>query len=215
MFKQLISQWFLTACMLSLLTAVQAETLQKKDQEYSLVPKVRFQFDLGKSHSEKYQLLDSDSPGQYRGLGFPRKSLLNETRLDQYDAALYYPIAGQGMSFDVGLNMKYINGQTSYLHDGERQTRNFSAAIPMVYATALFDLPFEGFSAGFEGKRDLGLEGNALSGFDYKAKFKYEWDESFGLQGGWQHQQYSLDNADQTTTDFENKGPFLDFYLRF
>lgn len=198
---------------MSVMTFAQAESLLKKEQDYSLLPKVRFNVDLDKTGKDKYQLLDDDSlTGFQTSLQRP---LLNETRLDQYDATLYYPLGEQGMSFDLGFNMKYIKGQASYLRDGQHQLRNFSAAIPMVYATALFDLPFEGLSAGFEGKHRLRLEGNTLSGFDYKAKLQYEWNEGFGLQGGWQHQQYSLDNEDKTTTDFENKGPFLDFYFRF
>jgi len=198
---------------MSSMALVQAESLLKKEQDYSLIPQVRFQLDLDKSRQDKYQLLDDDSLNSLQTS--VHQPLVNETRLDQYDATLFYPLGSEGASFDLGLNMKYIKGQTSFVQDGQRQLRNFSAAIPMVYATALFDLPFEGFSAGFEGKHHLGLEGDALSGFDYKAKFQYEWNQGFGLQGGWQHQQYSLDNADETTTDFEHKGPFLDFYLRF
>ena len=197
---------------MSSMALVQAESLLKKKQDYSLVPQVRFNIDLDKTRKDKYQLLDDDSLSSLQTS--VHRPLLNETRMDQYDATLFYPLGGKGASFDLGLNMKYIHGQSSILLNGQRQLRNFSAAIPMVYATALFDLPFEGFSAGFEGKHHLGVESNALTGFDYKAKFKYEWDEGFGLQGGWQHQQYSLDEEEQTT-NFENKGPFLDFYLRF
>lgn len=214
MLKQRFSQALLVSCMMLVMAWVQAEvSLLKNEQDYSLAPKMRFQFDLDKTRNDKYQLLDDDSLSSLQTS--VHQPLLNETRLDQYDATLYYPLGSEGMSFDLGLNMKYIQGQTSLVQGGQRQLRNFSAAIPMIYATALFDLPFEGFSAGFEGKHHLGLDGNALTGFDYKAKLKYEWNEGFGLQGGWQHQQYSLDNEDQTSTDFENKGPFLDFYLRF
>ncbi|MEJ2141544.1 MAG: hypothetical protein P8Y24_04180 [Gammaproteobacteria bacterium] len=214
MLKQRFSQVLLIGCMMSSMAWVQAdESLLKSEHDYSLVPKMRFHVDLDKTRHDKYQLLDDDSLSSLEtSLHQP---LLNETRLDQYDATLYYPLGSEGMSFDLGLNMKYISGQSNLLQDGHSHIRNFSAAIPMIYATALFDLPFEGFSAGFEGKHHLGLDGNTLSGFDYKAKLKYEWSQGFGLQGGWQHQQYSLDNEDQTTTDYEQKGPFLDFYLRF
>jgi outer membrane protein len=212
MLKKRFSQGLMIGCMMSCMALVQAESLLKKEQDYSLVPKMRFNIDLDKTRKDKYQLLDDDSISRLQTS--VHQPLLNETRLDQYDATLFYPLGGKGASFDLGLNMKYIQGQTSFLQDGQRQLRNFSAAIPMVYATALFDLPFEGFSAGFEGKHHIGVDGDALTGFDYKAKFKYEWDEGFGLQGGWQHQQYSVDDEEQTT-NFENKGPFLDFYLRF
>lgn len=214
MLKNCFSQVVIFGCMMSVMTWVQAdESPLKNEQDYSLLPKMRFQFDLDKTRQDKYQLLDDDSLSSFETS--IHQPLRNETRLDQYDATLYYPLGSQGMSFDLGLNMKYISGQTSLQRDGQHQVRNFSAAIPMVYATALFDLPFEGLSAGFEGKHRLKLDNEALSGFDYKAKFQYEWNQGFGLQGGWQHQQYSLDNDDQTTTDFEHKGPFLDFYLRF
>ena len=213
MFKHLFSQGLLIACTVAFSALVHADALLKKEQDYSLVPKLRFQFDLDKSRQEKYQLFDDVAFDSLQSS--PYEPLLYKTQIDQIDAAFYYPLGTQGMSFDLGLNMKYIDGKTRHLNDGQQQSRNFSAAIPMVYATALFDLPFEGLSAGFEGKHHLGLERDALSGFDYKAKLKYEWSDGFGLQGGWQHQQYLLDKDRQTATDYENKGPFLDFYLKF
>lgn len=135
----------------------------------------------------------------------------NGTQLKQYDATFYYPFRRQGMNLDLGVNIKYIDGrQLSLDEDDKRQVTNFSAAIPMIYATALFDLPFKGLSAGFEGSLDY----DNTQVFDYKAKFAYEWERGLGLQGGWQHQQLSLDNA-STEPDYELKGPFLDIFLRF
>ena len=186
-----------------------------KEPDYSLFPKVRLEVDLDRTQKENHYLTDFESSLSSTGTEFPGQLLSNKTLLDQYDATFYYPMGSKGMSFDLGFNMKYISGQTSFQQDGQRHIRNFSAALPMLSASALFDLPFKGLTAGFEGKHYIELENESNKGFDYKAKLGYEWDQGFGLQGGWQHQQFSLDNADQTTTDFERKGPFLDFYLRF
>lgn len=209
MFKRPVQKSFLLIGMLLMMSLLMisfraaADSLVINEPDYSLFPKVRFQLDLDKTQKEDYDLAD---PGQL---------LRNETLLDQYDATFYYPLGSKGMSFDLGFNLKYIDGQASFVQEGQRHIRNFSAALPMLSASALFDLPFKGLTAGFEGKHYVELENDNNKGFDYKAKLGYEWDQGFGLQGGWQHQQFSLDNADQTTTDFENKGPFLDFYLRF
>jgi hypothetical protein len=194
-----------------------ADSLLKKQPDYSLFPKMRFDVELDKTHAEQNYL--ADRPEQRYSLGYeslPHGQLFRDQPLiDQYDATFYYPLGSEGMSFDLGINMRYISGQTSYLEDGERRVRNFSAALPMLSASALFDLPFKGLTAGFEGKRYMELENDNRKGFDYRYKLRYEWDKSFGLQGGWQHQQFSLDHADETSTNFEQKGPFLDLYLRF
>ena len=116
------------------------------------------------------------------------------------------------MSLDVGVNIKYLDGVKTQFEDGLRKSHNFHEAIPMIYATALFDLPFTGLSAGFEGSHyDLA----DTQAFDYKAKVAYEWSQGFGLQGGWQHQQYSLDGPDNSATEYENKGLFFDLFMRF
>ncbi|MFP3873023.1 MAG: hypothetical protein ACLFV1_01105 [Thiohalophilus sp.] len=135
--------------------------------------------------------------------------------LQQYDAQLFYPVSTiHGMSLDLGFNVKYLNavGHSSRV-DGSRVIHNFNQAIPMFHATALFDLPFDGLSASLEGNhRDT----EQTRAFDYKAKLEYKWERGLGLEGGWQHQQYSLDYG-QTDPglDYESKGIFLDLFLDF
>lgn len=215
MIKLSVQKKLLLISMLLIPVTAAADSSQVKEPDYSLFPKVRLQVDLDKTQKEHYSLTDFENSFFSSATEQSGQLLGNEALMDQYDATFYYPMSSKGMSFDLGLNMKFISGQTSILQDGQRHVRNFSAALPMLSASALFDLPFKGLTAGFEGKHYIELENDNNKAFDYKAKLGYEWDKGFGLQGGWQHQQFSLDNDDQTTTDFEHKGPFLDFYLRF
>ena len=136
-------------------------------------------------------------------------------QLKQYDAQLYYPVSPlHGMSLDLGVNIKYLNAVSrNQQADGLVATHNFNEAIPMVYATALFNLPFQGLSAGIEGSH---LDYDHTRAFDYTAKLRYHWNQEFGLEGGWQHQQYSLDNGQlQPGLEYESKGLYLDLFMNF
>jgi hypothetical protein len=83
----------------------------------------------------------------------------------------------------------------------------------MFYATALFDLPFDGMSASLEGSH---LDSAQTRAFDYRAKLQYRWNSGLGLEGGWQHQQYSLDYGQPYPgLEYESKGLYLDLFMDF
>ncbi len=134
------------------------------------------------------------------------------TGLRQYDAALSYPLVKKGMNFDLGLNIRFIDGQAVSYIAGSQQRHNFREAVPMFYAAALFDLPFKGLSAGFVGRHSDSLINPS---FDYKARLSYEWAGGLGLEGGWQHQQYANDELNQLQSAPVSKGLFLDLRLKF
>ncbi len=134
------------------------------------------------------------------------------TGLRQHDAALSFPVVNKGMNLDLGLNIRFINGSAVSHTAGRQQQRNFSKAIPMFYAAALFELPFKGLSAGFVGRHSDSLINPS---FDYRAKLSYEWAGGLGLEGGWQHQQYASDEVNQLQNKPVSKGLFLDLHLRF
>lgn len=134
------------------------------------------------------------------------------TGLQQYDAAFSFPMMKKGMNFDLGLNVRFIDGNAVFSANGQQQRHNFRAAIPMFYAAALFNLPFKGLSAGFVGRRSNSLSNPS---FDYKAKLSYEWVGGLGLEGGWQHQQYANDELNRLPNKSITKGLFLDLHLKF
>ena len=142
----------------------------------------------------------------------PEFKSLNEkaTQIEQFDARFLYPLTGKGMEVGVGLNIRYIQGISSGTLDGAQQKIRVDGAIPALHARALFDLPFQGFSAGLEGSH-TGISDQL---FDYRAQLRYEWTNGLGLQGGWQHQQMSLDLSEDTDTTFSSEGPYLDLNWR-
>jgi hypothetical protein len=134
----------------------------------------------------------------------------NELEFAQYDATWTYPWETTNMNIDLGVTLRHLSGfnnSTESLGNGY-----FQEVLPLLHASALYSLPLKGLSAGIEGSH---LGSNTHQVFDYRAKVSYEWREGFGLQGGWQHQQFNLDNATDTGADYEKNGPFIDFYLNF
>ena len=129
----------------------------------------------------------------------------------QYDATWTYPLEMKNMNFDLGLTLRHLTGFKN-VEDETIGNGYFQTTLPLVHASALFALPLKGLSAGIEGSH-LDLRNHQV--FDYRAKVSYEWRKGFGMQGGWQHQQFNLNNVSNTGTDFEKNGPYIDLYLKF
>ncbi len=141
-------------------------------------------------------------------------SFQNRSLINAYDAAIAYPVWSRGVNVDLGLNIRVFDGQL--MGNGEDDAlalRNFRAAIPMIYATALFDLPFEGLKAGIEGSYGSYDTGSLLT--DYRARIQYSLDNGLGIEGGWRRQEIRLDNAGQGDFIYEHSGAFVDFYMNF
>jgi len=141
------------------------------------------------------------------------KYSLDRAIVSQYDATFYYPFQRGKLNFDLGLNIKFINGVTETTDEfGVTSSQNYNATLPMMYATALYDLPWKGLSAGIEGKH---MVLDSSSAYDYKAMLSYQSRNGFGLNGGWQYQQLHLDAFQNITADSETDGPFVDVYFKF
>lgn len=128
----------------------------------------------------------------------------------QYDATWTYPWETKNFNIDLGVTLRHLSG----VNNSTENLGNtyFQEMLPLLHASALFSLPLKGLSAGIEGSH---LDTPERQAFDYRAKVSYEWREGFGMQGGWQHQQFNLDNATNSGADYEHNGLFLDFYLNF
>ncbi|MCK5722512.1 MAG: hypothetical protein KAI84_08225 [Gammaproteobacteria bacterium] len=129
---------------------------------------------------------------------------------EQFDATWTYPWETKSVNIDVGMTLRHLSVFKNATENSDSQS--FQEVLPLLHASALFALPLKGLSAGIEGTH---LDSTDVQVFDYRAKVSYEWREGFGLQGGWQHQQFNLDNATSVGADYERTGPFLDFYLNF
>ncbi|VAW96482.1 hypothetical protein MNBD_GAMMA23-1783 [hydrothermal vent metagenome] len=141
------------------------------------------------------------------------KYSLDRAIIRQYDATFFYPFQRGKLNFDLGLNIKFINGITEITNEfGVTRSQNYNATLPMMYATALYELPWKGLSAGIEGKHMV-LDNS--SAYDYKAMLSYQSRNGFGMNGGWQYQQLNLNAFQNITASSETEGPFVDFYFKF
>ena len=131
--------------------------------------------------------------------------------INQFDATIFYPFSTHNVvSFDLGINLRYVDAELKGQSLDQTGT-HINTTLPMIYATAFFNLPFKGMSASIGGSH---LQYDDYFAFDYKAKLSYTWDNGFGLEGGWQHQRFNVDSHD-VQADFESKGPFLDLKYHF
>lgn len=137
--------------------------------------------------------------------------------LKRYDATWLYPVSqSAGMNVNLGVNLRYFDGQISTGSTDGRVLQNFRSTIPMFYARALFDLPFKGLTARVDGGSQIDVEwDNLFTSFDYKAALRYDWRNGIGLEGGWQHRQWQLDDLNSTDSRIESKGLFLDLKYQF
>jgi len=196
-----IYRFSLVFCLLGLSASALADEVGSvADRAWS---RVEFQFDqrsitMNQSQAAiiqpDFQSLDSNFNNQY----------------EQMDARLLYPVTGRRYELGLGLNLRYIQGNANWRVDGTNYRSHYRQTIPAFYADAKVDLPYRGLSFGFEGSHDP-----ASQLLDYRAKLYYRWNNSLGLQGGWQHQQISFDLDEETQTRIKTEGPFLDFFWRF
>lgn len=170
---------------------------------------IRFHHQSNQYNEFTQPVVDTDVIRNNHLLRGDHSQILNTVRFNQYDATLAYPFGNQYYNVDLGVTLRHLRGQYRAM---ESEINHFNTVLPVLHATALFNLPLSGFTAGIEGSH-LNYDNSRI--FDYRAKLSYEWRKGFGLQGGWQHQQFNLDQNSDNATDYEVNGPFIDFYLNF
>jgi outer membrane protein len=133
-------------------------------------------------------------------------------RLDQRDATFYYELLDNVVSLDLGLDVKYVDGEAdvSSSSSGNQSNTTFNAYIPMLYGRVGGDLPFTGLSADVSASA-VAYSGNRL--VDASARIAYETKFRLGIEGGYRIQQLKLDDVDGVTTDINLEGPFLGVFL--
>jgi hypothetical protein len=165
-------------------------------------------FSVGKQVSAGNQELDL-------GISDSRLNLLSKSsglsgNMEQYDATFSYPFSPRELiNFDLGINIRFIDADL-IKNQADQPSHNLSTALPMFYANAIFGRN-EGLSASLGASH---IEYDQYYALDYKAKLSYQWQNGFGMAGGWQHQELSID-GNQFQADIENKGLFLDLNYRF
>lgn len=145
--------------------------------------------------------------------------VLTDADITSTDIILYYELFDNDLiSFDVGLNGKYIDG-TLLVEDQASNTRGmeeFSGVIPMVYSRVQVGLPFTGLAAYAEGSY-LSFDDHTLS--DYQIALTYSFIESLAvdmtLQLGYRNVQVDIEDLDDVYADMEYDGAFAGLEIHF
>jgi outer membrane protein len=119
--------------------------------------------------------------------------------LNIYDIALYYELLDNWLNFDVGVNIKYLDGSI----DVNSDETSVNLPIPMLYAKARVNIPATDLSFQAEGNY-ISYGDNAL--FDLEVGARYTFALGFGVEAGYKAFKIKLDDVDDTSMDADFNG---------
>lgn len=164
----------------------------------------------------RYQGSQLDSDMSIYGEAFSSGSLDSSTfDLSHEDIVLYYQLLDGGVDLDLGVDVKSLDGEVSFAGTTSN-TVAVDETIPLLYLSAKFDLPLDGFYVGADINAnviDLGLSESSAQ--DSTFMLGYESGTGLGIEGGYKYFSLDLNNADAPDTDLEYDGIFLNGYVNF
>jgi outer membrane protein len=178
------------------------------DHPVPLLPNIKIQ---------QTNFTDSASKAISTGIKFDNKSydltVNSEITLNQTDIIAYWRILDNWINFDLGLNLKTIDGNVKLDAVGSTPTnKNFKATIPMLYVKGKFDLPFTGLSAEADISY-ISYSGSKLT--DFKAGLVYQTSFGLGANAGLRSQNFVIDNIDDFNSDISISGGYLGVFYHF
>jgi len=173
-----------------------------------LIPNFRMRFaDMSSSGRN-----DLDHTFNFGGVSYPANaSLGTEFNLQSSDFIFYYELLDNDtVTFDLGLNGKYLDGDIQASDGVSRSKETFKGLVPMLYGAVKFGFPMTRFSV-FGDFNLLSVGGHTLQ--DYQAGAAYTLVESmavdFSVRGGYRKFGLELDDLDGIHTDWDFDGLFL------
>jgi outer membrane protein len=144
----------------------------------------------------------------------------SDVQLSATDIILYYELFDNDLiSFDVGLNTKYIDGELLVTNKDEPTIdgrEEFSGPIPMIYSRLALGVPLTGFGAFVEGSF-LSVDDHTLT--DYQAAITYSLINSLAadvtFQLGYRAVSLELEDLDGIFSDLEFKGAYAGLEVHF
>jgi outer membrane protein len=127
------------------------------------------------------------------------------------DFIFYYEIFDNDtVSFDLGMNLKYLDGDIEVESNGVRASEAFDGYVPMLHGAVQIGIPATRLSA-FGDLSLLSMGGHTLQ--DYTAGVAFKLVESLAvdisLKGGYHRISLELDDLDGIYTDWAFDGAFL------
>ena len=144
----------------------------------------------------------------------------SNVQLSSTDIIMYYELFDNDLiSFDVGLNVKYIDGELLVITKDDTTLsgrEEFSGPVPMLYSRLAVGMPLTGFGAFVEGSF-LSIDDQTLT--DYQAAITYSLMGNLALdvtfQLGYRAFILELDDLDDIYSDLEFKGAYAGLEVHF
>lgn len=139
----------------------------------------------------------------------------SEITLDQTDFIIYWSPWSLFVDLDIGLNVKYIDGEIDVESEGERERVTFDGPLPLVYARTEARLPGTGLFGGGEVSY-LSFDGNRIVDMTLSAGYRTGIGlASIAIEGGYKYQNIRLDSFDDMDADLTIDGPYMGVSARF
>ena len=137
--------------------------------------------------------------------------------LSQDNIVLYYQLLNNWIDLDLGVDLKRFDGEV-LLSGDTTSSVEVDETIPLLYLSARFDLPRNGFYVGANINInsdiiDLGLSDSEAQ--DSTIMLGYESSSGLGVEGGYRYFSLDLDDIDSLDNDLEYDAIFLNGYYQF
>lgn len=136
----------------------------------------------------------------------------SELKFDQFDATLFYNPWDTVVSIDLGLNVKFIQGEISTRSTTQSAKADFNVAIPMLYGRVGLKVPATNLRFDLKAST-ISYDGNHLS--DITASARYTMLGLVGIEAGYRAERLKLDDIDDVSADIKFRGPYLGVSIGF
>lgn len=127
--------------------------------------------------------------------------------LDSTDAILYYRLLDNWVNFDLGLNMRKVDGEFAI----GTESVSVSETVPMLYVAAQFDMPLTGLSLGADYNM-VSYDGNKYD--DLRLRALYEMGV-VGFELGVRTTTIELEDVDNINAKVDFDGVMAGVFLHF
>ncbi len=174
------------------------------------LPNVRLQY----SELDLAQAATLNRDIDFNGIAFPVGTDVGTiVDVKQTDAAFYYEFLDNVVSLDLGIAVRYLDGEVVISSTVGSSPVDFKGLLPLLYGKARIDLPLSGLWLGAE-VSGADLDGNSL--IDGNLVLGWESPYRIGIEAGWRTYRLKLDDFDDVdSADIEVSGPFAAINVHF
>lgn len=133
--------------------------------------------------------------------------------LSHTELALYYEVIDVGFDLDLGVNIKFFDGNINITSAGTTTSDTFDETVPMFYAAVTVPIPGTGFKLAGD-LSTISYDDNSVT--DYFLRVRYETSFMLGVELGYRALKIDIqDTTDNQYAKIDAKGPYLALHLGF